>query len=220
MEAVRTASDAATLRGGRADRTARGSGRQWLVILAVSLALMVGHLASLLAAAPAWYSAIVAVATAAGLGWVTWTLLGFLRTRREVVIVRGAAAPQPRPRHGDIIEAEMVEDTVDAVDEGFKSARVVSIIREVPVRKVTGRELTAAGPAGAERTMGPTYVAANLADYVGRGTGTSIARAHRRAAGTHQRPARRASPEAALRVAQVRAAYSLDVRPGTREFRA
>lgn len=189
---------------------------QRLVASIVAAALVLGNLASLLDAAPAWYSVAVAVGSVAAFAWLAWMLGTALTAHRDMIRVspeeQRPQAPQQGARrlqlvrggHDDVIDAEIVDEIVN-VDE---HATLASIIRDAPVRHVTARQIAEAGPVGAELTSGATYVASNLDDYVDHRHGTSIARAHRRAAGVHHRPTRSIGPEARLRRTQVRAAYA------------
>lgn len=193
----------------------RGRREQRLVTLLACVALVIGHLASMLPAAPEWYASAVIFASVAGFGAVVWIISAALTAGR--LGQREAAAPQPRTRPAlSMVEATVVEDPTPG-------AEVVSIMRERPVRHVTRQQILAAGPTGAERTTGSTYVAAKLVDYVDAGKGSSMARAHRRTA-AHAGPvvaSRTVSPEQRLRTLQLRAAYAQHgPRPAAHDLRA
>lgn len=183
---------------------------QRLVTAVACGALVVGHLASLLAAAPQWYALVVVFASIAGFGWVTWTLSAALagRTARSSAAGAETAGADTRPALR-VVNATIVEPRVPELPAA-PARNVVSIVRDEPVRHVTREQILAAGPLGAEHTTGPTYVAANLVDYVEPGSGSSIAQTHRRTAARsgYTAPTRTASPEQRLRALQVRAAYA------------
>lgn len=187
-----------------------GRREQRLVTIVACAALVVGHVASLLPAAPEWYAVGVVFASIAGFGWIVWTISAALASRRIAVGRPEPSAGGERPALR-VVNATVVGDkALSAAPARSSSGDVVSIIRDEPVRHVTRAQLLAAGPGGAERVTGPTYVAANLVDYVQPGSGSSIARAHRRTAAraAPAAPTRTVSPEQRLRTLQLRAAYA------------
>lgn len=195
---------AAALLGIMALGAVKGRREQRTVTILACVALIVGHLASLLPAAPQWYATLVVFASIAGFGWIMWTISAALASRR-------AAAPVTARPALRVVQATVVgEPAARKAAVGPASADVVSIVRDQPVRHVTRRQILAAGPHGAERTIGSTYVASKLVDYVDPRAGSSLARVHRRTAARSvpSAPTRTASPEQQLRTLQLRAAYA------------
>ncbi|MDO5697927.1 MAG: hypothetical protein Q4G51_08125 [Dermatophilus congolensis] len=180
----------------------KGRTDQRLVTLVACVALVVGHLASLLPAAPQWYAALVVLGSVAGFGWVVWTIANALSESRQAQSAQRTVAQAPARPALRVVQATVVDS------DARPASKVVSIVRDEPVRRVTRQQILAAGPEGAERATGPTYVAANLVDYVAATSGTKSARTHRRTAARNATPVRTASPEQRLRSLQVRAAYA------------
>lgn len=195
---------AAGLLGVLALSAVKGRREQRTVTILACAALIVGHLASLLPAAPEWYATLVVFASIAGFGWITWTISAALASRRDTE----ASPARPALR---VVQATIVDEpAARKAAITAKSAEVVSIVRDQPVRHVTRQQILAAGPRGAERTTGSTYVAAKLVDYVEPHAGSRQARVHRRTAARSapSAPTRTASPEQQLRRLQLRAAYA------------
>ena len=183
-------------------RLAAGQSQGRLIALIATAAALVGNLASLLPATPAWYDLGVALATVGVLAWVVRSSIGG-SARDADSVVGDLAAPCPRGAHatrpvaraaarpvrpassaagasahyGDasprIVEAEIVEDAADASDStaGSAATRVAPVASLAAQRAkrmpfATQETFAQAGPAGSEATVGSTYVAGNLTDYL------------------------------------------------------
>ena len=188
-------------------RLAAGQSQGRLIALIATAAALVGNLASLLPATPAWYDLGVALATVGVLAWVVRSSIGG-SARDADSVVGDLAAPGPRGAHatrpvaraaarrvrsapsaaggasahyGDasprIVDAEIVEDAADASDSTAGSPAGSAATRVAPVASLaaqrakrmpfaTQETFAQAGPAGSEATVGSTYVAGNLTDYL------------------------------------------------------
>ena len=184
-------------------RLAAGQSQGRLIALIATAAALVGNLASLLPATPAWYDLGVALATVGVLAWVVRSSIGGSARDADSVVgdltapcPRGAHATRPVARaaarpvrsapsaaggasahYGDasprIVDAEIVEDAADASDStaGSAATRVAPVASLAAQRAkrmpfATQETFAQAGPAGSEATVGSTYVAGNLTDYL------------------------------------------------------
>lgn len=176
-------------------RVAAAQAQGRLIALIACGAALIANLASMLPATPPWYDLGVALASVGALAWVVRSSMpgsapeadsvatpvrhGAQHATRPVARVAGAAAGQRvaagRParsgvasaHYGDttttIVDAEIVEDAPAA-----PIAPVASLAAQRAKRLplATQETFAQAGPAGAEATIGSTYVAAHLTDYL------------------------------------------------------
>ncbi len=171
----------------------------------ISGALLVGNSASLLPTAPGWYKVAMIAVSLAGVAWFFISVASACTSRTSTVsdaqlasndIYAGRMPTRPAPaRHLHVVQATVAQEPMEPATAMRMSEHTVA----------TQETFDDAAPAGARATTGPTYVAANIEDYVDvartrRSHGRYVARTH-----THMDPTERF-----LRLAD---AYSIDRGP-------
>ncbi len=151
---------AATAAAGPSLRRTSGGVQLQFVGLVLAAALVVGNAVCALPGTPGWYSMVLVMATAAGLGWLATALLE---------TTRGAA--RQAPTGSVVVPGTLVNaGTPEAVGEPLAT---VHQLRPAYARAqsgpelVTAQDLHEAGPLGSRAASSSTvYVATNLGAYV------------------------------------------------------
>ncbi len=163
---------AAALPGSR--MSARQPGGR-LIGLVVFGAAAVGHGASLLPGTPRWYGIAVTIATLVALAWAVRCMLPERAEPRHADEYASRYGNDDGPRYGsglthivdaEVVDAEVIDADVMADDDDLASVTSLSDRRSQRMPIATQQTFAAAGPPGGATTMGSTYVAANLSDYL------------------------------------------------------